>query len=180
MTWNAFHSRGEILRTVTAAADARLDGRLPLDVDGVERVFDDEIDLLGALQLRWHTRLAGRIERELMTQPMDLETAVIEAWRATADELPGVRLVLDHHRAHPVDERMATVMETAAAKEQAVLAVMAGRAGTDSTGAATVGAVLESRARAGRRPVRRQSPPRSHDRSHRAGLLDRLRAAIAA
>ena len=179
MTWNAFHSRGEILRAVTAAADARLDGRLPLDVDGVERVFEDEIDLLGALQLRWHTRLAGRIDRALMTQPMDLEAAVIEAWRATAEELPGIRLVLDHHREHPLDERMADVMDAAAAKEQAVLAVMAGRAGTDSTAAASVGAVLESRARAGRRPVRRQ--PRSQTTSRRApGLIDRLRAALAA
>ena len=41
-----------------------------------------------------------------------------------------------------------------------MLAVMAGRAGTDSTGAASVGAVLESRARAGRRPARRSGRPR--------------------
>ncbi len=34
MTWNAFHSRGGILRTVIAAADPPRDGRLPLDVDG--------------------------------------------------------------------------------------------------------------------------------------------------
>ena len=89
MTWNDFHSRGEILRSVTEAADARLDGRLPLDVEGVEDVFDDELDLLGALQLTWHTRLAGRIDRALMNQPLDLDAAVIDAWRATAEELPG-------------------------------------------------------------------------------------------
>ena len=35
MTWNAFRSRGEILRDVTAVADARQDGALPWDVAGV-------------------------------------------------------------------------------------------------------------------------------------------------
>src|SRR5687768_14437207 len=59
MTWNAFRSRGEILRDVTAVADDRRDGALPWDVAGVPAVFADELDLLGALQLRWHTRLAG-------------------------------------------------------------------------------------------------------------------------
>ena len=175
MTWNAFHSRGETLRAVSAAADARLDGRLPLDVDGVRDAFDDELDLIGALQLKWHTRLAGRIDRALMSQPLDLEAAVIGAWHETAEELPGVRLVLDHHREHPLDDRLATALETAAAKERTMLAVMAGRAGTENTGAAAVGAVIEDRARASRPPVR-PAP-----QSRRApGLIDRLRAAIAA
>jgi hypothetical protein len=175
MTWNAFHSRGEILRSVAAAADARLDGRLPLDVEGVREAFDDELDLLGALQLKWHSRLAGRIDRVLMTQPLDLEAAVIAAWRDTAEELPGIRLVLDHQRAHPLDERMAAALETAAAKEQTMLAVMAGRAGTENTGAASVGAAIEDRAREGRQPARRQP------HTHRApGLVDRLKAALAA
>lgn len=175
MTWNAFHTRGEILRTVTAAADERLDGRLPLDVEGVREMFDDELDLLGALHLKWHTRLAGRIDRALMSQPLDLDAAVIGAWQATAEELPGLRLVLDHHREHPLDERMARALATAAAKEQTMLAVMAGRAGTASSGAAPVGAELENRARAGRRHVLRAPQP------HRApGLLDRLKAALAA
>ena len=160
MTWNAFHSRGEILRAVIAAADDRLDGRLPWDVDGVREVFADQLDLLGALQLKWHTRLAGRIDRALVAQPLDLDAAVIGAWHAAAEELPGIRLVLDHYREHPVDAAMAEAMATAAAKEQTMLAVMAGRAGTDNTGAACVGARLESRARASRPPVRRA--PRVH------------------
>ena len=175
MTWNAFHSRGEILRRVSAAADARLDGRLPLDVEGARDAFADELDLLGALQLKWHTRLAGRIDRALMSQPMDLEAAVIAAWHDTAEELPGTRRVLDHYREHRLDDRMAEVLATAAAKEQTMLAVMAGRAGTENTGAAAVGAVIESRARASSRPLRRRPQP------HRAaGLFDRLKAALAA
>ena len=73
MTWNAHQTRGGILRHVSAVADARRDGELPLDVDGVRQAFADELDLLGALQLRWHTRLAGQIDRSLMSQ---------RSWRA--------------------------------------------------------------------------------------------------
>lgn len=181
MTWTAFRSRGEILRTVSAVADDRLDtslaGRLPLDVDGVREAFDDELDLLGALQLKWHTRLAGRIDRALGSQPMDLEAAVIGAWHETAAELPGVRRVLDHHLEQPLDERMADALATATAKEQSMLAVVAGRAGAQDSGAAPVGATIESRARASRRPVRRPTDRQAH---RAPGLIDRLRAALAA
>ncbi len=147
MTWHAFRSRGEILRDVTAVADVRLDGALPWDVAGVPAAFADELDLLGALQLRWHTRLAGRIERELMTQPLDLEQAVVTAWRATATELPGIRAVVDRHREDPLDREMARAMATATAKEHELLAVTAGRAALDDPRAARVGAEIEARAR---------------------------------
>ena len=61
MTWSTFHRRGEVLRGVIDAADTRRDGLLPTDVPGVPETFDDELALLGALQLRWHTRLSGRL-----------------------------------------------------------------------------------------------------------------------
>jgi hypothetical protein len=147
MTWTAFHRRGEVLRTVVATADQRVDGELPLDVPGVDETFHDTNDLLGALQLRWHTRLAGRIERELMTQPMDLELAVVTAWQRTVDEMPGVRAIIDRHLARPADETMARTTATAAAKEHVLLAVMAGRGGTDDAGSVRVGARIEERAR---------------------------------
>jgi len=175
MTWTAPKSRGEILRDVSAAADERRDGVLPMDVDGAGEAFRDELDLLGALQLRWHTRLSGRIERELMHQPLDLERAVVTAWRATAEELPGIRAVVDHHREHPLDDAMAEALAVATRKERSWLAVMAGQAGLADPGAAHVGAAIEERARSGRlrpRPSHRADDPR--------GLLDRLRAALAA
>ncbi len=174
MTWNAHQNRGEILRQVSAAADARRDGVLPLDVDGVRTAFADELDLLGALQLRWHTRLGGQIDRALSSQPLDLEQAVIAAWRATADELPGIRAVVDRHRDHPLDDAMAQALTVATRKEHAWLAVMAGQAGISDPGGARVGALIEEKARAGHRPTR---PPGSH-----AGpsLIGRLMAALAA
>ena len=61
MTWNAFHHRGEILQTVIDAANARLDGELPMNLAGVSETFHSELDLLGALTIKWHARLSGNI-----------------------------------------------------------------------------------------------------------------------
>lgn len=174
MTWKSFHRRGEILRTVIATADRRRDGVLPMDVEGVAETFGDELSLLGALQLRWHTRLAGRIERELMHQPMDLEGAVVTAWQATAEELPGIRAIVDHYRHEPLDRAMAEAMEKSAAKERILLAVMAGRVSAHDATAARVGEAIENSARATFRPVRATGEPEVH------GLLDRIKAALAA
>ncbi|GAB6985818.1 hypothetical protein [Nocardioides pyridinolyticus] len=176
MTWTSFHSRGEILRDVIAAADERRDGLLPLDVPGVADVFEDDLELLGALQLRWHTRLAGRIERELVNQPMDLESAVVAAWHATADELPGVLAILDHERAEPRDAATADAMATSAAKERILLAMMAGRVSAPDDTAVRVGAAIEAEARATYRPVRRPGARRAEQ----PRLLARLKAVLAA
>jgi hypothetical protein len=173
MNWTSFHRRGEILREVTRVADARRDGALPMDVAGVRETFDEH-DLLGALQLRWHTRLAGRIERELMYQPMDLERAVVTAWQRTADELPGTRAILDRHREHPIDAAMAEMMAKATAKEHLLLAVMAGRGSAQDAATVAAGARIEAEARASYRPSV------EHDDSDRPTLMTWLRAAFAA
>jgi hypothetical protein len=173
MTWTAFHRRGEVLRTVVETADQRVDGELPLYVPGVAETFADAIDLLGALQLRWHTRLAGRIERELMAQPMNLEQAVVTAWHRTADEMPGVRAILDRHLDHPLDQEMARVAATAAAKEHVLLAVMAGRGGPADPESVAVGARIEQHARETYVPVR-------HLVEEPHSFFGRLKAALAA
>jgi hypothetical protein len=126
MTWKSFHDRGAVLRDVLTTADARRDGLLPMDVPGARETFGDELTLLGALQLRWHTRLAGRIEHEIMRHPDEQEAAALDAWRQTAGELPGVRAIIDHYTEHPLDDTMARATRVAAAKEQALL----GRYGT--------------------------------------------------
>ena len=149
MTWTTFHRRGETLRTVLDLIDLRRDGLLPMEADGVRETFGDELSLLGALQLRWHARLSGHLERALMHQPTDTEAAVVAAWRAAADELPGVRLVLDHYRSEPLDEQMAATVATSAAKEHALLAAMAGRAGTTRGAAEQAGEEIAERARSG-------------------------------
>lgn len=175
MTWTTYHKRGEILRTVMTVADARRDGLLPMDVEGVVETFDDELGLLAALQLKWHTRLAGRIEHQLMDQPMDLEAAVITAWHRTAAEMPGVRAIIDHYREEPTDEDMASAMRKALAKEHLMLAVMAGRGGYTDRQAIPIGAAIEERARATCPPLPGAAPGED-----RRSILGRLKAALAA
>ena len=79
---------------------------------------------------------------------MDLEGAVVAAWRRTADELPGIRAILDHYRELPADAAMAEALARTTAKEHVLLAVMAGRSSAADRAAVRVGEQIEQRARA--------------------------------
>ena len=147
-----------------------------MDVPGVRETFRDELTLLGALTLRWHTRPAGRVERHLADRPLDLEDAVVEAWAATASETPGLRAVLDRHLSAPSTPDMATAMAKASLKERELLALMAGRASGRGEAAGRAGAAIEERARA---TYARRAEPRRH-RGVAPGLLGRLCAVLAA
>jgi hypothetical protein len=175
MTWKSFHNRGEILRTVIATANVRRDGVLPMDVAGVTETFGDELSLLATLQLKWHTRLSGHIERTLMDQPLDLERAIEGAWRDAADDLPGVRRILDRYRAEPLDAAMAEAMSKATAKEHMLLATMAGRASIHDASAARIGADIETRARHAHPGV-----PTLTMEHKEPSFLERLKAVVAA
>ncbi|QWZ06677.1 hypothetical protein KRR39_14105 [Nocardioides panacis] len=147
MTWDAFHHRGDVLRDVVAEAEARRDGVLPTELPGVTEAFGDAHHLVAALQLRWHTRLAGSIERALQDQPDDLESAVVSGWRDAATGLAGVRRVLDEQRAAPASPEVGETLERAHRKEAAMLAVLAGLAYGADVAAVRVGERLEERAR---------------------------------
>lgn len=181
MTWTAFHNRGDVLRAAIATAEVRRDGEIPMDVDGVATTFRDELDLLSALALKWHTRLGGHLETVTKEQPLDLDEAAISAWCATARELNGVRMILDNYAAHPVDYAMAGAMLKSANKEHQVLAMMAGKAGLARQSSEPdpitlrVGAALAQRAR-----ERWQSDPVPLPEPKKRNLLDRLRDAWAA
>ncbi|MCL2541134.1 MAG: hypothetical protein FWE71_01595 [Nocardioidaceae bacterium] len=181
MTWKAFHNRGETLRSVIATAAVRKDGILPMDLDGVSETFRDELDLLSALQLKWHTRLSGNIERQMLSQPMDLEQRVVLGWRQTADELVGVRLILDNYCANPIDEAMAHAVRIATAKEHQYLAVMAGRSGLDDATSTRIGADIEAWGRDLHRGVAGVIVPADDEQPEpRGSLIERLRAVLAA
>ncbi len=189
MNWNAFHHRGEILREVIEAADQRLDGTLPLDVPGVQECFADDIDLVGALTLKWHARLTATIERALATQPMDLESAVAGAWRETAEQLPGLRLLIDRATDAPTTPAMAEATQRAQRAERARLAQAAALAFDASEGAVEAGEHIEQQARAGlttpaARPVAEpvaepvvETAAEQHDR---ASFVRRIKAVLAA
>jgi hypothetical protein len=179
MTWNTFRHRGEILRTVIDTADARRDGVLPTDVPGVSENFDGDLDLIAALALKWHARLSGNLERELMRQPMDLEEAVTHAWRTTSTEAPGIRLILDRYTESPSDPEMAAALTRAQEKEWLRLASAAGLANDESAAAARAGRRVVDNARAGA-PAPVPAGPPIVDDVDTPSLVDRIRAVLAA
>lgn len=179
MTWDAYHRRDEVLRAVIAEADARGDGTLPIELPGVAETFGDELALIGALQMRWHTRLAGMIERELMDQPMDLESAVMSAWRRTASELFGIRAVLDAYATAPTSVAIGAASTKAQHKDRTLMAAMAGRASAADRRAADVGRGIEQRARATYRPITAGGAHRA-DENPQPSLLGRIKAHLAA
>ncbi|MCW2783577.1 MAG: hypothetical protein JWP74_94 [Marmoricola sp.] len=183
MTWNAFHHRGEILQAVIDAADARLDGSLPLDVEGASETFVDELDLIAALTLKWHARLSGNIERELMAQPMDLEAAITTAWRKTCAEAPGIRMIIDRYTCTPTDAEMAVALTRAQEKEWLKLASAAGLASDESSSAARAGERVATNARAGVPVPVAVSPAAATtnvDEVATPSFVDRIRAVLAA
>ncbi len=176
MTWNAFHHRGEILQTVIDTANVRRDGALPMDLPGVRETFRDELDLISALALKWHARLSGNIERALMAQPMDLEGAIVTAWRTSSDEAPGIRLILDRYTESPSDPEMAVALNRAQEKEWVKLASAAGLANDESASAARAGQRVTTKARADL-PV---AAPATTVDAGSPSLVDRIRAVLAA
>lgn len=153
MSWKTFHNRGEVLRGVVDTANDRRDGVLPTGVPGVAENFADDLDLIGALMLKWHARLSGNIERALLREPMDLQSAVASAWQTTAEQMPGVRLVIDRSMQHPEGPAMEQAMSRAREREWSGLAIAAGLANSHGAGAVEAGRRVEESARLGLAPT---------------------------
>jgi hypothetical protein len=147
-THHAAPRRADVLRSVVEETNTRRDGVLPMDLPGVAETFGDELSLIAALQMRWHTRLSGRIEQELSEHPTHPEHAVLAAWRETAAELDGVRRVLDRFTDGPTSPQMERALRTSRAKDWTLMAAMAGRARIDDERAVLLGRALEQQARA--------------------------------
>src|SRR5687767_11371083 len=95
-SWDRMHARTASLREVVADLDA---GRpLPAVVAG----FADRGELLQELHAIWSRRLSGRLDLALETDDHDLAESIARAWLDTAEDLPGVRRVLDEQAGHPV------------------------------------------------------------------------------
>ena len=187
MSWNSFHHRGEILRAVVDTANDRRDGVLPAGVPGVAENFEDELDLVGALLLKWHARLSGNIERALMREPLDLQSAVADAWRTTAEQMPGVRLVIDRCADHPDTPEMEQAMNRAREHEWMRLATLSGLASAHDATAVVAGRRVEDLARSGLdlsvrspqvdAPTRQATEPKP---ASGPSFVDRIRAVLAA
>ena len=165
--------RDEVLRDVIAAADQRRDGVVPMDVAGAEQIFGEPVNLVGVLHVRWFATLAAQVDVALAERPDDPERAVVRAWRRTARELPGVRLVLDGWRDTAAGPDLARVHRREARQRQ----WLAAKAGVATSGraldpaAVTAGAALEE---AGRRYF---DP---HGRPPRPTLVERIRSVLVA
>lgn len=120
--WQTYHQKAATVRDLLARLDAS-DGELPWDTATAE-VFADQSDLLRELHQVWTRRLSARVDQALETGhggPVDSVTA---AWRELADEMPGLRRVLDSHEGHPA-------LQHSVRTERRLLAVAAGLATLD-------------------------------------------------
>jgi hypothetical protein len=160
-----------VLRAVAQVLDRRLDGVLPRDVPGVAECFADDADLVGALTLSWHAHLGARLDVALEAAQRSGTTsrpqAVTRAWADAAEQLRGVRRLLDRQAAEPASAAVAEVLARSAAQEHALLARAAEGAAalrTDDDRTQAVGRRLERQARAQVRPA----------------LADRIRALVPA
>jgi hypothetical protein len=145
-SWSLVHAHTASLREVVAALDAG--GALP---DHPTGPFADRGALLLALHGVWARRLHGRIDVALETDDGDLADCVGRAWLDTADDLPGVRRVLDEQAGHPA-------LQHVLASEHRTVAVAAGLATFDdrrSTSAAAGARFVDALRRRPTAPVAR-------------------------
>lgn len=119
-----------------------------MHVPGAHENFADELDMVSALLLKWHARLSGNIERAMMREPMALDRAVAAAWRETAEQMPGVRLVIDRCTEFPDGPEMEAALTRASRREWVRLAMAAGAASAAGPAAIEAGRRIEQMARA--------------------------------
>jgi hypothetical protein len=116
--WDTYHRRATALRRVIADLDRSGSSTLPWN-DELAAVFDDPDDLLVALHDVWTRRLAARVDLALEIDEQVSGESVALAWREVADELAGVRRVIDRQADNPV-------LRHSARQEHRVLAIAAG------------------------------------------------------
>jgi hypothetical protein len=164
IAWDTYHRRATALRGVVADLDRSGSSTLPWN-DELAAVFEDPDDLLLASHDVWTRRLAGRVDLALEIDDHDSGESVALAWLEVADELSGVRRVLDRQADNPV-------LRHSWRQEHRLLAVAAGFA--------TIGDPLARSATAGERLVERiRDADRSSGRGSRltervAGLVRRV------
>lgn len=156
-----------------------------MDVPGVAESFHGELDVIAALHLKWHARLSGNIERELMNQPMDLEAAVATAWAVTSRQVPGIRRIIDRYTDAPLDADMGAALARARQKEWLKLAAAAGISSDEGPQSARAGERLLERARSLAEapeaiPAAEPSATTDVDEVTSPSLVARIRAVLAA
>jgi hypothetical protein len=149
--WDTYHRRSTALRRVVSDIDRSGSSELPWN-DELAAAFDDPDDLLVALNDVWTRRLAARVDLALEIDEHESRESVALAWREVADELTGVRRVLDRQADHPA-------LRHSRRQEHRMLAVSAGVAtiGDPASRSAAAGERLVARIREADRPSGRGS-----------------------
>jgi len=104
IAWDTYRRRATALRHVIADLDRSGSSTLPWD-DELAAVFEDPDDLLVGLHDVWTRRLAGRVDLAMEIDEHESAESVALAWREVADELAGVRRVLDRQADNPALRR---------------------------------------------------------------------------
>jgi hypothetical protein len=146
IAWDTYHRRATAVRRVIADLDRSGSSELAWD-DELAAAFDDPDDLLVALHDVWNRRLASRVDLALEIDEHESAESVALAWREVADELAGVRRVLDRQADNPV-------LCHSRCQEHRMLAVSAGVAtiGDPTSRSAAAGERLVARIREADRP----------------------------
>lgn len=118
--WDTYHRRSRALRGIVDELERTGGSEWPAGAVG--DVFTTEADLLVALHDLWSRRVGARVEQALELDSRPPELSVADAWRQVADELRGVRRVLDRHAADPA-------LRASEQHEHRLLALAVGRAG---------------------------------------------------
>ena len=147
MTWTVTHHRGAILRAVAHEVNAQNTGLLPMHLEGVAETFHDELDVIAGLYLQWHARLSANVDDALMAENDDPAGLVAGAWAKTAQQLPGIRRVIDTYTENPLDDRMADALDKARRTELARLGCAAGASQLANETAEHTGEEIVSHAR---------------------------------
>ena len=98
---DTFHTndRGSVLRDIdSVAATGRRDWR---SHPGIAAFFEDEADLLRAIQTRWFHVLTGCLDVAIETGSGDLVQDVRSAYARARHHHPGLWTILAEHSAHP-------------------------------------------------------------------------------
>ncbi|MFC7447788.1 hypothetical protein [Rhodococcus daqingensis] len=93
MSWNDFHARGAVLQTVLDRARVDpADPGLLADLPGMERLFGGPEGVLLALEHRWTTHLAAKLD-----QVIEDGAPPNTAWNELVSEQPVLRAILDRY-----------------------------------------------------------------------------------
>ncbi|MEV1171600.1 hypothetical protein [Nonomuraea sp. NPDC049784] len=87
-----------MLAEIAASGQPAVTGPL---ADEVETEFGGFGEFLREAQRRWYRTFDARLDALLEDRPPDMRAAVIRLWRALADDMPEVRMLLDAHAGDP-------------------------------------------------------------------------------